>query len=75
VDARCNVENAIRESAAAALGAAVTSRYRGQLLRTFIAPPPFSFDVGGRRMTLRLVPTRASSTGGSLIVHGKADVE
>jgi hypothetical protein len=51
------------------------SRYRGKPLRTFIAPPPFSFEVGGRRMTLRLTPTRASSTGGSLVVYGKADVE
>jgi hypothetical protein len=74
-DTRCNIRNATRGPAAAALAAALTSRYRGQALRTFIAPPPFSFDVGGRRMTLRLVPTRASSTGGSLIVHGKADVE
>lgn len=74
-DARCNVRNATRGPAASALGAAITSRYRGQPLRAFIAPPPFSFDVGGRRMTMRLVPTRASSTGGSLVVHGKADVE
>jgi len=74
-DARCNVGNAMRESAATALAAAITSRYRGRPLRSFIAPPPFSFDVGGRRMTMRLVPTRASSAGGSLIVHGKADVE
>jgi hypothetical protein len=38
-------------------------------------PPPFSFEVGGRRMTLRLTPTRASATGGSLVVTGKADIE
>jgi hypothetical protein len=74
-DARCNVGNAMRGSAASALAAAITARYRGRPLRAIIAPPPFSFDVGGRRMTMRLVPTRASSTGGSLIVHGKADVE
>ena len=72
---RCTVRNAARGPAAAALAAAMTSRYRGKPLRTFIAPPPFSFEVGGRRMTLRLTPTRASSTGGSLVVHGKADVE
>ena len=54
---------------------AMTSRYRGKPLRTFIAPPPFSFEVGGRRMTLRLTPTRASATGGNLVVYGKADVE
>ena len=72
---RCTVRNAARGPAAAALAAAMTSRYRGKPLRTFIAPPPFSFEVGGRRMTLRLTPTRASSTGGSLIVYGKADVE
>ena len=72
---RCTVRNAARGPAAAVLAAALISRYRGKLLRTFIAPPPFSFEVGRRRMTLRLTPTRASSTGGSLVVHGKADVE
>lgn len=72
---RCTIRNAARGPAAAALAAAMTSRYRGKALRTIIAPPPFSFEVGGRRMTLRLTPTRASSTGGSLIVYGKADVE
>jgi hypothetical protein len=74
-DARCDLRNAMRGPAATALAAAITSRYRGKPLRTIVAPPPFSFDAGGRRMTMRLVPTRASSTGGSLIVHGKADVE
>ena len=72
---RCTVRNAARGPAAAALAAAMTSRYRGKPLRTFIAPPPFSFEVGGRRMTLRLTPTRASATGGGLVVYGKADVE
>jgi hypothetical protein len=72
---RCNVRNAARGPAAAALAAAMTSRYRGKLLRTLVAPPPFSFEVGGRRMTLRLTPTRASAAGGNVIVHGKADVE
>jgi len=72
---RCNVRNAARGPAASALAAAMTSRYRGKLLRTFVAPPPFSFEVGGRRMTLRLTPTRASAAAGNVIVHGKADVE
>ena len=71
----CNVRNAARGPAAAALAGAMTSRYRGRLLRTLVAPPPFSFEVGGRRMTLRLTPTRASASAGNLIVHGKADVE
>jgi hypothetical protein len=72
---RCNIRNAARGPAAAALAAAMTSRYRGKLLRTLIVPPPFSFDVGGRRLTLRLTPTRASATTSSLVVQGKADVE
>jgi hypothetical protein len=72
---RCTVRNAARGPAASALAAAMTSRYRGKLLRTLIVPPPFSFELGGRRMTLRLTPTRASATGGSLIVFGKAEVE
>ena len=72
---RCNVRNGARGPAAAALAAAMASRYRGQPLRTLVAPPPFSFEVGGRRLTLRLTPTRVSATGGNLVVHGKADFE
>jgi hypothetical protein len=72
---RCSVRNAARGPAASALGAAMTARYRGQLLRTLVVPPPFSFEIGGRRMTLRLTPTRASAGAGSLIVHAKTEVE
>jgi hypothetical protein len=72
---RCTVRNAARGPAAATLAAAMMSRYQGKPLRTLIVPPPFSFELGGRRMTLRLTPTRASSTGGNLLVYGKADVE
>jgi hypothetical protein len=72
---RCNVRNGARGPAAAALAAAISARYRGKPLRTFVAPPPFAFDVGGRRVTLRLSPTRATATGGAVIVHGKADFE
>jgi hypothetical protein len=71
----CNIRNAARGPAAAALASAMTQRYRGKLLRTLIVPPPFSFEVGGRRLTLRLTPTRASATAGSLVVQGKADLE
>src|SRR6266540_442465 len=71
---RCTVRNAARGPAASAMTGAMTASYRGKPLRTFIAPPPFSFEVGGRRMTLRLTPTRASSTGGSLVVRGKAEL-
>jgi hypothetical protein len=72
---RCSVRNTARGPAAAALAAALTSRYRGRLLRALIVPPPFSFEVGGRRMTLRLTPTRASASSGNLMLHGKADLE
>jgi len=72
---RCSVRNGARGPAAAALAAAMASRYRGQLLRTLVAPPPFSFEVGGRRVTLRLTPTRASAAAGTVVVHGKADFE
>jgi hypothetical protein len=72
---RCNIRNRARGPAAAALAAAMSSRYRGKLLRTLILAPPFSFDVGSRRLTLRLTPTRASATGGAVVVHGKVDFE
>ena len=72
---RCGVRNAARGPAAGALAAAMTSRYRGRPLRALIGPPPFSFEVGGRRITLRLTPTRASASASSLIVFGKADFD
>jgi hypothetical protein len=72
---RCRVRNAARGPAASAIASALTSRYRGTLLRELTAPPPFSFDLGGRRMTLRLTPTRASATAGGLVIYGKAEVE
>jgi hypothetical protein len=72
---RCTLRNAARAPAAAALAAAMTSQYRGKLLRTLVAPPPLTFELGGRRMTLRLAPTRASASAGNLIVYGKAELE
>jgi hypothetical protein len=72
---RCRVRNAARGPAASALAGAMASKYRGTLLRSLIAPPPFSFDLGGRRMTLRLTPTRASATGGGVVVYGKTEIE
>ena len=72
---RCRVRNAARGPAAGALAAAMTSRYRGKPLRTLVVPPPFSFEVGGRRMTLRLTPTRASSTAGSLVATARPTLE
>jgi len=73
--ARCSLRNAARGPAAAALAAAMTARLRGRLVRALIAPPPFAFDVGGRRMTLRLTPTRAAAIGGAVIVHGQAEID
>ena len=73
--ARCNLRNAARGPAAAALAAAMTARLRGRLVRALIAPPPFAFEVGGRRMTLRLTATRAAVHGGAVIVHGQAEVD
>jgi hypothetical protein len=72
---KCNVRNTARGPAAAAIAAAISSRYRGQLLRTLIAPPPFSFAVGGRTLLLQLAPTRAAAVNGAIVVHGKATVE
>ena len=73
--ARCSLRNAARGPAAAALAAAMTTRLRGRLVRALVAPPPFAFDVAGRRMTLRLTPTRAAAIGGAVIVHGQAEID
>jgi hypothetical protein len=69
------VRNAARGPAASALAGALSSRYRGTLLRELTTPPPFAFDLAGRRMTLRLTPTRASATAGGLVIFGKAEIE
>jgi hypothetical protein len=74
---RCSLRNRARGPAAAALAAAMTARTRGQLLRAMIPAPPFSFDLGngGRRLTLRLTPTRAAATATGIVVNGKVDLE
>jgi hypothetical protein len=56
----CKARNAARSTAAAALASGMTARYRGQLLRALAPPPPFSFDLGGRHLTLALTPTRVA---------------
>jgi hypothetical protein len=71
----CKARNAARSAALAAVASGMTARYRGQLLRGLVAPPPFSFEIGGRRLTLRLTPTRARSTNVGLVIYGKADVD
>jgi hypothetical protein len=71
----CRVRNAARAAAASAAAAALTARYRGQLLRTFLQPPPFSFDVGGQPLTLRLTPTRVRATAAGPVIYGKVDLD
>jgi len=71
----CRVRNTARAAAASAAAAALTSRYRGQLLRTFLVPPPFSFDIGGQPFKLRLTPSRFRATAAGPVANGKADLE
>lgn len=71
----CRARNAARAAAAAALASALTARYRGQLLRTLVTPPPYSFDVGGRHLTLRLTPLRARASASGPIVYGRGELE
>jgi hypothetical protein len=71
----CRARNAARSAAVGAVASSMTARYRGQLLRGLVAPPPFSFEIGGRRLTLRLTPTRSRSTSVGLVVYGKAELD
>jgi hypothetical protein len=71
----CRAQNTARTAAVAAIASGMTARYRGQLLRVLLAPPPFSFVIGGRKLILRLTPNRARSTGVGLVVYGKADLD
>jgi hypothetical protein len=71
----CRARNAARSAAVAAVASGMTARYRGQLLRVLLAPPPFSFEIGGRHLSLRLTPSRARSTAVGLSVYGRAELE
>jgi hypothetical protein len=71
----CSARNAARSAAAAALASAMTARYRGQLLRTLVTPPPYSFDIAGRHLTLRTVPLRARASATGPIVYGRGELE
>ena len=53
----------------------MNAHYRGQPLRTLVVPPAFSFDVGGRRMTLRPTLLRVSSAAGVVTLYGGLDVD
>jgi hypothetical protein len=71
----CRARNTARTAAVAAIASGMTARYRDQLLRVLLAPPPFSFVIGGRKLILRLTPNRARSTGLGLVLYGKADLD
>jgi hypothetical protein len=71
----CRARNAARAAAVAGLASGLTARYKGQLLRVLLAPPPFSFEIGGRRLSLRLTPSRARSMAAGLILYGRAELE
>jgi hypothetical protein len=71
----CRARNTARAAAVAGLASGLTNRYKGQLLRALLPPPPFSFDLGGRRLTLRLTPTRARATAAGVSVYGRAELE
>ena len=71
----CRARNTARSTAVAAVASGMTAHYRGQLLRVLLAPAPFSFQIGGRKLILRLAPTRARSTALGLVLYGKADLD
>jgi hypothetical protein len=71
----CRARNAARTAAVAAIASSLTAHYRGQLLRVLLAPPPFSFEIGGRHLILNLTPSRARSTAAGLIVYGRAELD
>jgi hypothetical protein len=71
----CRARNTARAAAVAGIASGLTNRYKGQLLRSLLPPPPFSFDLGGRHLTLRLAPTRARATAAGVSVYGRAELE
>ncbi len=71
----CRGRNAARAAGAAAFAAGMNAHYRGQPLRALVVPPPFSFEVAGRRLTLRPTLLRASSAAGVVTLYGGLDVD
>jgi hypothetical protein len=71
----CRARNTARSAAVGAVASGMTARYRGQLLRALKPPPPFSFEIAERRLTLRLTPSRARATNVGLVLYGRADLE
>jgi hypothetical protein len=71
----CRARNTARAAAVAGIASSLTARYKGQLLRVLLAPPPFSFELGGRHLTLRLTPNRARATAAGVSVYGRAELE
>ena len=71
----CRGRNAARAAGAAAFAAGMNAHYRGQPLRALVVPPPFSFDVAGRRMTLRPTLLRVGCAAGVVTLYGGLDVD
>jgi hypothetical protein len=71
----CRARNAARGAAAAALAASLTTRYRGEPVRSLTRLPPVSFEVGGRRFDLHLTPSRLAATRAGVVLSGQADLD
>jgi hypothetical protein len=71
----CRAHNAARAAGASAAAAAIAERYRGRPLRSLAAPPATSIHLAGRRITVRLAPTRIRATAGGIIVDAKIDLD
>jgi hypothetical protein len=67
----CNARNAARNTAAAALAAALSQKYQGRLVRDLAGPQAPSIEAGGRRVELRGELTRATLGPRGLLLWGR----
>lgn len=67
----CNARNAARNTAAAALAAALTQKYQGRLVRELAGLQSRTIDFGGARVELRGELTRTALGPRGLLVWGR----
>ena len=67
----CNTRNAGRNAAAAGLGAALTQKYQGQVVRDLAGAQTLRFEVGNRRLELQGDLLHVASGTRALVVAGR----
>jgi hypothetical protein len=71
----CQARNAARAAAASAAANALSTRYRGERLRTLGAPPEMQTELDRLRFGVRLTPLKIQSTADAIVIGGQVEIE